>query len=212
MTLFRLFRRALGRIFTLFHHDRFKHVNKSSAIYNTARVYNPDNLYMEEETNIPSDAIIMNTRARFIMKKWSGAATGLLVVTGNHMHVVGKHFKQVTDQVKDELDINHKMDQDVVVDEDVWIGSRVTLLAGAHVGRGCEIGSNAVIRGNIPPYSIIVGNPAKLVGFRFTPEEIIEHEKKLYDESERLPLELLEKNYQKYFLNKTKEITRYLKI
>ncbi len=193
-------------------HKVYPNVAKTARIDDSANVLCPDHLYMEELTNIDDGAIIMNTRAKFIMKKWSGAASGLLVVTGNHMPVVGMHLKQVTDKVKDELDVNHKMDQDVVVDEDVWIGARVTLLAGAHVGRGCEIGSNAVIRGNVPPYSIIVGNPAKLVGFRFTPEEIIEHEKALYDETDRLPLELLEKNYQKYFLNRTKEINSYMKI
>ncbi len=193
-------------------HRVYSNNDKTARVDDSVRVYCPENLFMAELTNIDFGAIIMNTRAKFIMKKWSGAAPELFVVTGNHMPVVGKHLKQVTDKVKDELDVNHKMDQDVVVDEDVWIGARVTLLAGTHVGRGSEIGSNAVIRGNIPPYSIIVGNPAKLVGFRFTPEEIIEHEKALYDEPDRLPLELLEKNYQKYFLNRTKEINSFMKI
>ena len=212
MSLIHFCRRGWRKIFTMFYHYQFTHISKTARVQYSVEVLNPDHLYMEELTNIDDGAIIMNTRAKFIMKKWSGAASGLLVVTGNHMSVVGMHLKQVTDKVKDELDVNHKMDQDVVVDEDVWIGARVTLLAGAHVGRGCEIGSNAVIRGNVPPYSIIVGNPAKLVGFRFTPEEIIEHEKALYEETDRLPLELLEKNYQKFFLNRTKEINSYMKI
>lgn len=212
MNIIVFFRRVIGRFLTILTHHQYKNIQKSSTVYYNVDVYNPEHLFMGENTNIDDGGIIMNPRAKFIMKKNSGAAVGLLVITGNHLSVVGKHFKQVTDKVKDELDVNHKMDQDVVVDEDVWIGSRVTLLAGSHIGRGCEIGSNAVIRGKIPPYSIIVGNPAKLVGFRFTPEEIIEHEKTLYDEADRLPIELLEKNYQKYFLNRTKEINSYMKI
>ena len=55
----------------------------------------------------------------------------------------------------------------------------------------------------------MIGNPAKVVGFKFTPEEVIEHEKALYSEEERLPLELLEKNYKKYFLDHIKEIKAY---
>ena len=89
------------------------------------------------------------------------------------------------------------------------MGARVSLLSGVHIGRGAEIGTGAVVRGSIPPYAVVIGNPAKVVGFRFTPEEIIEHEKILYPESERLPLELLEKNYKKYFLDHIKEIKAY---
>ena len=50
----------------------------------------------------------------------------------------------------------------------------------------------------------------RLVGdINFTPEEIIEHEKALYPKEERLSLELLEKNYKKYFLDHIKEIKAY---
>ena len=96
-----------------------------------------------------------------------------------------------------------------MVDEDVWIGANVSLLAGVHIGRGANIGTGAVIRHDVPPYAIVVGNPAKIVGFSFTPEEIIEHEKSLYSEEDRLPLEILEKNYSKYFLTRLKEIKEF---
>ena len=212
MKLTQLYHRAIGWFRTKVYHYNFNNIHNTARIHYTARINNPDKLFMERDTNISANSLIMNDRANFIMKKWSGAAVELLVVTGNHMPVVGLHLKQVTNEVKDKLDVNHKMDQDVIVDEDVWIGARVTLLSGSHVGRGCEIGGNTVVRGKIPPYSIVAGNPAKIVGFRFTPEEIIEHEKALYDEPDRLPIDFLEKNYQKYFLNRIKEINSYLKI
>ena len=49
-----------------------------------------------------------------------------------------------------------------------------------------------------PPYSVVVGNPWKIVKFVFTPEEIVEHEAKLYSEDERIPLDVLQRNYQKW--------------
>ena len=150
--------------------------------------------------------------AKFVMKRYSGAAFGLKVVTGNHMRVVGKMYMQVTDELKESLDKNNVYDKDVIVEEDVWIGSNVTLLGGAHLGRGSNIGSGSVVRGNIPPYAIVIGNPAKVVGFSFTPEQIVEHEKQLYPEEERIPLERLEKNYQKYFLKRIKEIRDFTRI
>lgn len=101
------------------------------------------------------------------------------------------------------------IEKDVVVEEDVWIGTNVTLLSGVRVGRGATIGAGAVVRTNVPPYSIVMGNPAKVVGFCFKPEEIIEHEKTLYLEEERLPLDKLEKNYNKYFMNRLMNIREF---
>lgn len=188
---------------------KYKHRHRTARVDHNVCVFNSDNLYMAESTNLDAGAVIMNTRAKFIMKKWSGAAIGLFVVTGNHLSVIGKSLKQVTDKDKEELDVNHEMDKDIVVNEDVWIGSHVTLLSGAQIGRGGIVGSGCVLRGITPPYAVLVGNPAKVVGFRFTPEEIIEHEKALYPEEDRLPFELLEKNYKKYFLDHIKEIKAY---
>ena len=176
------------------------------------RVYNKKNLIMEEDTNIDRGAIIMNTQAKVIFKKWSGAAVGLLAVSGNHMSVVGKNLKQVTDDLKNQLDVSHEQDKDIVVEEDCWIGSNVTLLSGVHIGRGGIVGSGTVVRKSTPPYAIVMGNPAKVVGFRFTPSDIIEHEKALYPENQRLPLDLLEKNYAKYFLNRIKDIKSFTKL
>lgn len=193
-------------------HHQYSHIKKTSSVHYSAQVYNPSNLYMDENTNIDGGAIIMNGRARLVFKKNSGAAVGLLAITGNHMSVVGKNLKQIANKTKDELDVNHEMDKDIIVEEDVWIAARVTLLSGAHLGRGCEVGSGSVVRGTIPPYAVVIGNPAKIVGFRFTPEEIVEHEKAQYEESERLPLEVLNKNYEKYFINRIKEIKQFTKL
>jgi len=188
----------------------YKH--PSSNISFDVVVFKPQNLYLYEHTGIGMGAVIMNWRAKFVMKRYSGAAFGLKVVTGNHMRVVGKMYKQITDVDKNSLDTNNEYDKDVIVEEDVWIGSNVTLLGGSHVGRGCNIGSGSVVRGTIPPYAIVIGNPAKVVGFTFTPKEIVEHEKQLYTEEERIPLETLEKNYQKYFLKRVKEIRDFTRI
>ena len=141
------------------------------------------------------------------MKRSSGAAEGLTVVTGNHISIPGIWVRDITDDMKPE-----DADKDVIVEEDVWIASNVTLLAGVTVGRGSAIGAGSVVRKNVPPYAIVIGNPAKVIGFKFSPEEIIMHEKALYPENERIPVEILEKNYNKYFINRYKEIKEFIKI
>lgn len=54
----------------------------------------------------------------------------------------------------------------IVVEDDVWIGANVILLDGAVVRRGCVIGAGAVVTGELPAYSICVGAPAKVTGYR----------------------------------------------
>ena len=190
----------------------YPNIDKTAHVSIKAKVLNADNLYMDEYTNINEGAYIMNTRAKFIMKKYSGAAVDLLAITGNHLSVPGKHHKQITDQIKEQLDVNKDLDKDIIVDEDVWIGARVTLLGGSHLGRCCIIGAGSVVRGTIPPYSIVYGNPAKIVGFRFPLKEILQHEEALFPVEERIPVEILQKNYEKYYLKRVKEIKEYNKI
>lgn len=60
---------------------------------------------------------------------------------------------------------------DIIVDDDVWIGYRVTVLSGVHIGQGAIIASGAVVSKDVPPYAIVGGVPAKVISYRF-PEEI----------------------------------------
>ena len=56
--------------------------------------------------------------------------------------------------------------QGVVIEDDVWIGSKATILDGVTVGRGAVIGAGAVVTVSVPPYAIAVGVPARVVGRR----------------------------------------------
>lgn len=100
----------------------------------------------------------------------------------------------------------------IVIEDGVWVGSNSVIMKGVTIGRYAMIGANTVCRCNVPAYAIVFGNPSKLVGFSKTPEEIVEHEKKLYSEAERLSIELLEKNYKKYFISRLKEIKEFTKL
>ncbi|MDK9779699.1 MULTISPECIES: CatB-related O-acetyltransferase [unclassified Vibrio] len=58
--------------------------------------------------------------------------------------------------------------RDTVIDNDVWLGYDVTIMPGVNIGHGSIIGAKSVVSTDIPPYSIAVGNPAKVVKTRFS--------------------------------------------
>jgi len=51
----------------------------------------------------------------------------------------------------------------VIIEDDVWLGARVTVLRGSRIGRGSVVAAHAVVMGEIPPYSLAAGVPAKVV-------------------------------------------------
>jgi acetyltransferase-like isoleucine patch superfamily enzyme len=55
---------------------------------------------------------------------------------------------------------------DVIVGADVWIGARAIILPGVTIGDGAIIGAGALVRGDVPPFAIAVGVPARVVGQR----------------------------------------------
>jgi len=68
----------------------------------------------------------------------------------------------------------------VDIGDDVWIGFAAVVLGGVKVGRGAIIGAGAVVAHDVEAYSIVGGNPAKVIGRRFGPDEIARHENVLY--------------------------------
>lgn len=56
---------------------------------------------------------------------------------------------------------------DTVVGNDVWIGQNVTVLPGVHIGDGAIIGANSVVSKDVQPYTVVGGNPIKLIRRRF---------------------------------------------
>ena len=56
---------------------------------------------------------------------------------------------------------------DTVIGNDVWIGQNAVILPGVHIGDGAIIGANSIVGNNVPPYTIVAGNPARETRKRF---------------------------------------------
>jgi virginiamycin A acetyltransferase len=59
---------------------------------------------------------------------------------------------------------------DIIIENDVWIGQNTTILPGVKIGNGAIIGTRSVVGSNVEPYTIVAGNPAKLIRRRFDDE------------------------------------------
>ena len=61
----------------------------------------------------------------------------------------------------------------IIIEDGVWIGSNAVILSGVTIGRGAVIGAGAVVVSDVPSYSIVVGNPAKVAKYRFSKDSIM---------------------------------------
>lgn len=61
---------------------------------------------------------------------------------------------------------------DTIVGNDVWIGMEALIMPGVAIGHGSIVAARAVVSRDVPPYSIVAGNPAKVVKQRFDPQTV----------------------------------------
>lgn len=58
------------------------------------------------------------------------------------------------------------VEEKIIIEDDVWIGRRVIVLPGVKISRGMVVGAGSVLTKNFPEYSIVAGNPCKIIGMR----------------------------------------------
>ena len=64
------------------------------------------------------------------------------------------------------------MEKPLIVGNDVWIGREAVILPGVKIGDGAVIGAQSVVTHDVPPYSIVAGNPARFIRRRFDDETV----------------------------------------
>lgn len=132
----------------------------------------PSHIHCGHHVHIGPHASFMASVSHIYIGNYVTFGPNVTIRGGDHrIDIIGKHIYEVTDQEK--LQEN---DKDVYIDDGVWCGCNVTILKGCHIGRGAVIAAASVVTKDVPPYAIVAGNPAKLIRYRFSDDQIIEHE------------------------------------
>lgn len=163
--------------------------------YVDAKIVTGNNCLIAEETNIDfTGGVVMGNKVSI--------SEGVKILT--HNHSTGLEEKGLDKGC---------IITPLVIHDRVWIGTRAVIMPGVReIGRCAIISADSYVHTKVPPYSIVLGNPAKVVGFRMPIDDILEYEKANYMESERISIEVLTNNYDKYFRSRWKEIKQWCKI
>lgn len=138
------------------------------------------NTYFYKTEMGDSSYVSMNS---FILRakigKFCSIASHVYIGPGTHpMNEVSTHpFTFLKDygnfiSMDNEEIVNSREKQSVIIGNDVWIGQGVIIMDNIRIGNGSIIGAHAVVTKDVEPYSVLVGNPAKIIRYRFSKEKI----------------------------------------
>ena len=149
-------------------------------------LYSFANITLGNDVNLSVKPILMAAESKIRIGNKVMFGPEVCVIAGDHNTSVKGSFM---------FDVHVKRpqdDRDVTIEDDVWIGARAIILKGVTIGRGSVIGAGAVVRNSVPPYAIAVGNPARVICFRWNVDTILLHEASLYSPQDRLRRDQLE--------------------
>lgn len=166
-------------------------LHPSTSVY-----FGLNNLSLGNNVSIPRFAHIFCTDSPLTIGNNVIFGPAPTIVTGDHrIDVVGKPIILSLEKLPEN-------DAPVVIQDDVWVGAHVTILKGVTIGRGSVVAAGSLVNKSTPPYSISGGIPAKTIKFRFTINEILEHECILYPEDKRYTREELERLFSETIVKK----------
>jgi acetyltransferase-like isoleucine patch superfamily enzyme len=125
-------------------------IGQGSSIHMGTRFHNPENIVIGEDTIIGENAVL-DGRERLLIGNHVALATEVMIYNAEH-DIHQEHFNPRTEAV--------------VIDDYVFIGPRAIILPGVHIGRGAVVAAGAVVTKDVPPFAIVGGVPAKVIGER----------------------------------------------
>jgi acetyltransferase-like isoleucine patch superfamily enzyme len=145
--------RAVGKNFSFDPNSNFVNPDKLTV---------GDNVFINKNVHLSGDI----TLGKNVM-------VGPNVTIFAHDHLFAVHGKSIR-----ELD-TVKIEEPVIIEDEVWIGACVVILKGVTVGIGAVVGAGVVINRSVPPYTLAVGSPVKFARRIFSDDNLLTHMKEL---------------------------------
>ena len=174
---------------------RFKMILLRSAFKKHGRhfIFDPEGYYTFETIQVGDDvtlgakAILMASESQIMIGSKVMFGPNVIIVGGDHnTSVIGKYMRDAQSKRPED-------DQDIIIEDDVWVGAQAIILKGVRIGRGSIIAAGTVVNKNVPPYTTVAGVPARVIGRRFDIDTILVHELELYPPDRRLERGYLQK-------------------
>jgi acetyltransferase-like isoleucine patch superfamily enzyme len=140
-------------------------------------VFDPDGVYSFKSIHVGNNVdlgyrpILIATRSTVRIGSNVMFGPEVTIRGGNHrFDLQGIPMIDVTDAMK-----LPDHDRGVVIEDDVWIGTRAIILHGVTIGRGSVVGAGSVVTKSVPEFVIVAGVPARVLRNRFAPEQLTKH-------------------------------------
>ncbi len=156
---------AFIHAFRMLNYYNYTHViPKRRVLMGSNPSVSPDVVFSNPERIEIGDNVRLGSRCHL----WAGPSSGRIIIGndvlfGPEVMLTAATYRYndgspVTDQMMDESDI--------IIGDDVWLGTRVVVLPGVSIGPGAIIGAAAIVTRDVPSYAIAVGMPARVIGTR----------------------------------------------
>jgi acetyltransferase-like isoleucine patch superfamily enzyme len=156
-----------------------KRENLLPRFTNEYRQYNKPNIRIGDYTyGFPIIKEFASNQTNLRIGKFCSIAANVSIILGGEhpTKFVSTYPIPIKFDVLHEFQRTAKSKGDIEIGNDVWIGYGVIILTGVKIGNGAVIGAGSVVTKSVEPYSIVAGNPAKLVRYRFSNQIIIKLE------------------------------------
>jgi len=136
-----------------------------NSIFSYKKMFLGNDIYIGPNANFSADSNATITLGNKIL-----FGPGVKILCGNHnTSIMGKYMFDIEEKRPED-------DQPVIFEDDIWVGADAIILKGVTIGRGSIIAAGAIVTKNVPRYSVVAGIPAKVIKYRWNPEEIKKHE------------------------------------
>ncbi len=138
--------------------------------------YSFENIQVGNDVSLGIKPRLSATRSKIVIGSKVMFGPEVSIHGGNHATtILGRYMVDVRENEK-----RFEDDLGVVIEDDVWVGTRAIILNGVTIGRGAIVGAGAVVTKSVPPYAIVGGNPARVIKYRWNVDQILTHEIALY--------------------------------